>query len=145
LLNVLQSIEPGSLFKWALCDREPLPRWTTGLVSMLGDAAHPMSPFLGQGAVMAIEDGMILGRCFAKARSTGEALKLYEDTRMARANAAQLQSRRRGKALQGVLVESFDAKRDAEDVALFDGLFDYDPTTVPIKASASFPVGEKTP
>jgi salicylate hydroxylase len=144
LLSMLQSIEPGSLFKWGLCDREPLPRWTTGRVSMLGDAAHPMSPFLGQGAVMAIEDGMILGRCFAKACSVGEALRLYEDTRKARANAAQLQSRQRGKALQGVLVESFDAKRDAEDIALFDGLFGYDPTTVPIEASASLLVGEKT-
>ena len=68
-----------------------------------------------------------------------------EDTRKARANAAQLQSRQRGKALQGVLVESFDARRNAEDVALFDGLFDYDPTTVPIEASASFLVGKKTP
>jgi salicylate hydroxylase len=144
LLSMLQSIEPGSLFKWGLCDREPLSRWTIGRVSMLGDAAHPMSPFLGQGAVMAIEDGMILGRCFDKARSVGEALKLYEGTRKARANAAQLHSRQRGKALQGVLVESFDAKRDADDVALFDGLFGYDPTAVPIEASASPLVGEKT-
>jgi salicylate hydroxylase len=144
-LSMLRSIEPGSLFKWGLCDREPLQRWTAGRVSMLGDAAHPMSPFLGQGAVMAIEDGMILGRCFVEAASIGEALKLYEGARKGRANAAQLQSRQRGKALQGVLVESFDAKHDAEDIALFDGLFGYDPTAVSIEASADVLVGEKTP
>ena len=87
---------------------------------------------------------MILGRCFAQAHSAGGALKHYEDARKERANAAQLQSRQRGKALQGVLVESFDAKRDAEDVALFDGLFGYDPTTVTIEASANLSVREET-
>jgi 2-polyprenyl-6-methoxyphenol hydroxylase-like FAD-dependent oxidoreductase len=67
VLQLIESIEPAALFKWGLRDREPLQQWTIGRVSMLGDAAHPMLPFLGQGAVMAIEDAMVLGRCFAKA------------------------------------------------------------------------------
>src|SRR3546814_17662867 len=68
---------------------------------MLGDAAHPMSPFLGQGAVMAIEDGVVLGRCIGIADSFGEAFARYEKARKERANGVQLASRRRARALQG--------------------------------------------
>ena len=66
VLGMIGAIHPETLFKWGLRDREPLEQWTLGRVSTLGDAAHPTSPFLGQGAVMAIEDGMVLGRCFAQ-------------------------------------------------------------------------------
>ena len=44
-------------YKWALYDRDPIPHWTRGRVTLLGDAAHPMLPYLGQGACQAIEDG----------------------------------------------------------------------------------------
>jgi salicylate hydroxylase len=124
---MIRSIEPNALFKWGLRDREPLQQWTVGRVTMLGDAAHPMLPFLGQGAVMAIEDGMVLGRCFAKACAPEDALRLYEATRKQRANAAQIRTRDRARALQG-LDSDPNPGRDAEDL----GMFDYDPTTVPI-------------
>ena len=65
LANLIRSIPHGALFKWGLRDREPLKTWTLGRVTMLGDAAHPMTPFLGQGACMAIEDALLLGRAFA--------------------------------------------------------------------------------
>jgi len=123
VLQLIEAIEPNALFKWGLRDREPLPQWTLGRVSTLGDAAHPMSPFLGQGAVMAIEDGMVLGRCFAKAGTAEEALTLYETARKPRANAAQLYSREQGANLQHI-----DPGRGAEAI----GLFNYNPTTVPI-------------
>ena len=61
-LQLIRTISPGSLFKWGLRDREPLRKYTKARVTMLGDAADPMSPFLGQGACIAIEDAMILGR-----------------------------------------------------------------------------------
>ena len=48
-------------YKWALYDRDPIPQWTRGRVTVLGDAAHPMLPYLGQGACQAIEDGAVLG------------------------------------------------------------------------------------
>ncbi len=47
-------------YKWALYDRDPIPQWTRGRVTVLGDAAHPMLPYLGQGACQAIEDGAVL-------------------------------------------------------------------------------------
>ena len=54
-------------FRWALYDREPLPTWTRGRLTLLGDAAHPMLPHLGQGVNQSIEDGMALATILAKA------------------------------------------------------------------------------
>lgn len=74
-------------YKWALFDRDPLPSWSKGHVTLLGDAAHAMPPFIGQGAGMAIEDGYALAA--AVDHSPGDipaALKLYETVRVARAS-----------------------------------------------------------
>ena len=70
-------------YKWALMVRAPLERWTVGRVTLLGDAAHSMLPFLAQGAIMAIEDGYILARCLAQ-YGVEEALKRYERARIER-------------------------------------------------------------
>jgi salicylate hydroxylase len=53
-------------FKWALKLREPMPRWSIGRVTLLGDACHPTLPYLGQGAVMALEDAYVIASCLAK-------------------------------------------------------------------------------
>src|SRR5882757_9405239 len=58
--HVLQSCP--SVHKWALVDRDPLPRWSEGNVTLLGDACHPMTPYMAQGAAMAIEDAAVLSR-----------------------------------------------------------------------------------
>jgi salicylate hydroxylase len=72
-------------YKWALMRREPMERWTTGRISLLGDACHPMVPMLAQGAVMAIEDGMVLARCFeAYGNDPETALQRYEIARQDR-------------------------------------------------------------
>src|SRR3546814_9046156 len=86
---------------------------------MLGDAAHPMSPFLGQGAVMAIEDGVVLGRCIGIADSFGEAFARYEKARKERANGVQLASRRRARALQGTDPAGPSSGTDAPGLGLF--------------------------
>ena len=52
-----------AVHKWALVDRDPLPRWSEGNVTLLGDACHPMTPYMAQGAAMAIEDAAVLSRC----------------------------------------------------------------------------------
>jgi salicylate hydroxylase len=72
-----------SLYKWALMGRDPLPQWTVGRVTLLGDACHPTLPMLAQGAVMAIEDAVILGRCFDKYGDVATALARYQDARIA--------------------------------------------------------------
>ena len=63
--RIIAETPADTCFKWALLDREPLASWARERVTLLGDAAHPMLPFLGQGAVMAIEDAMVLARAFA--------------------------------------------------------------------------------
>jgi len=128
VLEMIGAIQPETLFKWGLRDRDPLEQWTRGRVSTLGDAAHPTSPFLGQGAVMAIEDGMVLGRCFAQATSPEDALLRYERARKHRANTVQIQSRERADALQSSNLQHLGPGRSADDL----GLFGYDPTSVPI-------------
>ncbi|RKE68381.1 FAD-dependent monooxygenase [Pseudorhodoplanes sinuspersici] len=75
-------------FRWALVGREPLEQWTQGRVTLLGDACHPTLPFLAQGAIMAIEDGLILARCLQEFSSRPEqALMVYENLRKDRTTA----------------------------------------------------------
>jgi salicylate hydroxylase len=84
------------VFKWGLFDRDPMPAWSSGRITLLGDAAHPMLPFLSQGAAMAIEDGYVLARILAKGGPVLEALGQYEALRLPRTRRVQLESRKRG-------------------------------------------------
>ena len=81
--------------KSALYIRDPMPVWTKGLVTLLGDACHPMVPFMAQGACMAIEDSVILGRALDGADGTtiADALQRYENARKARTARVQIGSR----------------------------------------------------
>src|SRR5215469_383995 len=86
-------------YKWALYDRDPIPRWTSGRVTLLGDAAHPMLPYLGQGACQALEDGAVLANALADPRFAGDpvaALAAYERVRRPRASQVVLTARARG-------------------------------------------------
>jgi salicylate hydroxylase len=81
-------------FIWALFDREPLPRWSVGHTTLLGDACHPMYPFMGQGAAQAIEDGATLAACLAAgADDPAVALRHYERLRLPRVTRLQEMSR----------------------------------------------------
>ncbi len=86
-------------YKWALYDRDPLAQWSKDRVTLLGDAAHPMLPYLGQGAAMAIEDGCILARLADESVSADipQMLREYEALRMPRGSRCQLASRERAK------------------------------------------------
>jgi salicylate hydroxylase len=81
-----------SVLKSALYERDPLPRWSVGRVTLLGDACHPMLPFMAQGAGMAIEDGVVLGRCLAGDEPEAE-LQRYEAARLERTGKIQIGSR----------------------------------------------------
>jgi salicylate hydroxylase len=84
-------------YKWALYDRDPIPRWTRGRVTLLGDAAHPMLPYLGQGACQALEDGAVLATALAaEAADPVTGLARYERTRRPRASRVVLAARERG-------------------------------------------------
>lgn len=74
-----------SCHRWALFDRDPLPKWSEGPVTLLGDACHPMPPFQAQGAAMAIEDAVVLAQCLnAQAGALDAALASYETKRKPR-------------------------------------------------------------
>ena len=85
-------------FRWALYDREPMPTWTKGRLSLLGDAAHPMLPHLGQGANQSIEDGMALATILARTdrKTAPAALLAYERLRRERVAAVQRGARENG-------------------------------------------------
>jgi salicylate hydroxylase len=83
-----------SCFLWALFDRQPLNQWTDNNVALLGDACHPMLPFLAQGAAMAIEDSYALAHCLASHTDTHTALQTYQNIRLPRSRDIQLNARK---------------------------------------------------
>ena len=76
-------------FRWGLFDRDPMPRWSEGRIALLGDACHPMLPFMAQGAVMGIEDAHTLMRCLQENTDPTAALRRYEDLRRERTAIVQ--------------------------------------------------------
>ncbi len=76
--------------KWAILEREPLPRWSDGRVVLLGDAAHPMTPYMAQGAATSIEDAAVLARCLqVEGLDVDGAFRLYEERRKPRTSRIQ--------------------------------------------------------
>jgi salicylate hydroxylase len=120
---IIEATPPHLLFKWALHAREPLASWQKGRVTLLGDAAHGMLPFMGQGAASALEDAAILARCLA-AFSPDVALERYEAIRLPKATMVQTQSRLLGMQLQGKDPDSLGRGPVKNEEEL--GLFDYD-------------------
>lgn len=87
--GILEALD--ETFIWALFDRRPMPRWSVGRVTLLGDACHPMLPFMAQGSAQAIEDGATLAACLAGtgAQDVPEALRKYETLRLPRTSRVQ--------------------------------------------------------
>ena len=107
--------------KWAIVDRELLDRWAEGKVTLLGDACHPMTPYMAQGAAMAIEDAAVLSRCLDGVDRDGiaDAFRRFEATRKERTSRVQATSRANTWLKQ---------KTDA------DWVYGYDAWTVPLAA-----------
>ena len=93
--EIISYIEHGRI--WALNDRDPMPGWSQGRVTLLGDAAHPMLPYLAQGACMAIEDAVSVADAIAAdPGDVPAALKTYEAARFARTASVQVAARETG-------------------------------------------------
>ena len=96
LTDVLASVTEWR--KWSLYRLAPLPRWSAGRVAVMGDAAHPMLPYLAQGGVLALEDALVLANCLSvhAGEETG-AFGAFEASRRKRAGRVQALSRRQGR------------------------------------------------
>lgn len=112
--EVLKQVD--TCFRWALYDREPLPAWTKGRLTLLGDSAHPMLPHLGQGANQSIEDGMALATILAEVDNADvpAALQAYEKLRRQRVAEIQLGARQNGLRVDSMSGYADLKKRDAE-------------------------------
>ncbi|HEY6513477.1 MAG TPA: FAD-dependent monooxygenase, partial [Burkholderiaceae bacterium] len=108
-------VSASSTKRWALYDRNPLERWSVGRIGLLGDAAHAMLPFFGQGAAQAIEDAFVLAACLqgADRASAPRALQRYDAIRRPRASQVQVMSR--GREVRNHLPDGPEQqRRDAE-------------------------------
>jgi salicylate hydroxylase len=126
---LIENTPSDRIFKWGLFDRDPLPTWVNGRVALLGDAAHPTTPFMAQGAAMSFEDAVVLGRALEQASTIEEALHLYERARKERGGWVQLRSRFFGELYhKQAPAEEVNAERRAAN----DVLYSYDAATVPL-------------
>lgn len=119
----------SSTFWWGIYDRDPLERWVSGRLALLGDAAHPMRPHMGQGANQAIEDAAALAALLDRAEPGDEVVALRDYERLRLRHTAEVQA---GSRAQGKRTDShFDdlGKRDAELIAGLEfrrSIYDYD-------------------
>lgn len=120
------------LMKWALFDHAPLSHWQDGRALIIGDAAHPILPFLGQGASMAIEDGFLLARALTEISDWNGALQAFQQLRQPRTAQACLRARAQGRAYQYSSAAEYAA---APRPAMDDGFFKFDARTVPLELS----------
>jgi 2-polyprenyl-6-methoxyphenol hydroxylase-like FAD-dependent oxidoreductase len=93
VLQLIEATPPSSILKTGAFDRPATRTWGRGRMTLLGDAIHPTTPNLGQGGCLAMEDAMVLARCFEKYGATEEALRKYERARHKRTSAVSIYSR----------------------------------------------------
>lgn len=128
ITELLDKVE--TCFWWGLYDRQPLRKWVNGRLTLLGDAAHPMLPHLGQGANQAIEDGtalaVLLQKC-GKDGDIGQALQQYEALRRPRTSFVQAEARKNGLRYDSRYEDLAQRDREIANSAEFrKSLYDYD-------------------
>ena len=126
--NIIAATPANDLFKWGIFAREPVSKWSTKNITLLGDAAHPLEPFMGQGASLAIEDGVVLGRIIEESESSDEIVSRYEAARIERAHFVTEHSKRAGARFTGIDPEKYTKEEHKNEEEL--GLFNYHPGDV---------------
>ncbi len=126
--NIIAATPANDLFKWGIFAREPVSKWSTKNITLLGDAAHPLEPFMGQGASLAIEDGVVLGRIIEDSESSDEIVSRYESARIERAHFVTEHSKRAGARFTGIDPEKYTKEEHKNEEEL--GLFNYHPGDV---------------
>ncbi|SNS15222.1 MULTISPECIES: FAD-dependent monooxygenase [unclassified Azospirillum] len=128
---MIAAVPEDKLYKWAINARKPLSSWIVDdKVTLLGDAAHAMTPFMGQGAACAIEDAIVLTRALVASDSIAEGLKRYVAARHERATFIQLESNANADRMQSADTELFGLSALRNEDTL--GLLDYDCRTIPV-------------
>lgn len=97
---LIENTAAEAIVRTDIQDRPPVSQWVRGRVALLGDAAHPMTPNMGQGGGQAVEDAVVLARCLATEADMSAALARYQALRVPRANGFVVQSRRFGELTQ---------------------------------------------
>jgi salicylate hydroxylase len=120
-----------SLIKWGLFARPRAEHWAQGRVLLIGDAAHPMLPFLGLGAATAIEDGIVLARVLARQPDFDAAFSAFQRARAARVEWVRSESVRQGEIIQASDPDRAEMTQAPSQSA---GIFEYDPSTAPLDA-----------
>ncbi len=118
-------------FRWGLYDRKPLNSWTTARIALLGDAAHPMTPHLGQGANMSIEDAVVLATVLAGASAADvpRRLALYESLRRDRTTQVQRNARQSGHVYRSVDLTPQQQAAQLIEILTGNWIPDYDAAT----------------
>ncbi len=128
--ELVKNVPNETAFRWALFSREPVSTLIEQNVALIGDAAHPMLPFFGQGASSAIEDAVVLARCFDAAETTDDALLKYNKARYERVSFLQRESNLGGERLQGLDPYVLKNQPLKNEDAL--GIFKYNPVQVSV-------------
>ena len=129
--TLIDHMDRRSLYKWALYDRPPAASWGRGVATLLGDACHPMLPFMAQGAAAAIEDAAVLASCLAAGEHTATSLRRYEYLRRRRTARIQGHARRNAKLfhLSGMAAWLRDHTAKWASGRVLDSVFRYDALT----------------
>jgi|TARA_B100001971_G_scaffold195676_1_gene202700 salicylate hydroxylase len=126
--NIISATPPEGCYKWGIFTRQPIAKWSSERVTLLGDAAHPLEPFMGQGATMAIEDGVVLGRIVEDASGFSEIIERYETARIERSHFVTEHSKKAGQRFTGNNPDAYTKEDHKNEEEL--GLFYYDPGNV---------------
>jgi len=129
VLELIRRAPTENLIKWGLFVRPPIARWSDGQVVLIGDAAHPILPFLGLGATLAIEDAVVLARALATGSDAEQAFAAFQQARFDRVELVRTQTIQQGQIIQASDPDALSVTRSPSQSV---DLFDYDPYEAPI-------------